>query len=530
MEVIMFIVYGTKIIESKKKLLLKGECSICHKKLNLSSFVGYKWFTLFLVPIFPIQKIFAYNYCNNCKKLSYTSFRKWKKNNIKKIDYEIDQLNKEVNMDTLLHIYESTLIINDLNRIKRIESFIEKNLLIDIDKAAIISSWYNNHQLFTKSKPIVINNIKRNSDKSINIMNILMNESFNYEELIQLNLPKIIKNNHWENKDVINAYVNRIMELGEISENGDYIKKIYEMDVDNEMANVSYVKYCLLNNQYNEAYKVVMSKKKIFLYELNTLLKISKYYMESRQYKEAYDVYEILLQTRRNHNNKEIIINVKKIEKELAISKSSIRFNDNKTAIILGAIGVVVIWPVIIFGSTYYLKNNQKLYVSNMLPVEINVILDGKNISIPSRMFEIVNLKEGRHYINIKSETNNSEDTFEITNTFFDRYFGKKMFIYNTFKSGIIYWQKGVYTNNENYDAGETLKIYINESFLSFKNISYKFKELPDSMSVEGSEVKEVEAINILFYEGEEQMENLRKIGVNENSIIQYQKNINSLQ
>jgi hypothetical protein len=165
-----------------------------------------------------------------------------------------------------------------------------------------------------------------------------------------------------------------------------------------------------------------------------------------------------------------------------------------------------------------------------MLPVEINVILDGKNISIPSRMVEIVNLKEGRHYINIKSETNYSEDTFDITNTFFDRYFGKKMFIYNTFKSGIVYWQKGVYTSNEKYDAGETLKIYINESFLSFKNISYKFKELPDSMSVEGSEVKEVEAINILFYEGEEQMENLRKIGVNENSIIQYQKNINSLQ
>ncbi len=101
----MIIIFGIKTLTNRQKgnIYLHRYCPICNKELNMYYDKIRKYFTLFFIPIIPLEKGEDVLTCSNCKKSFYInseekSYIKQKKRNKENLKYykKINQANKEI--------------------------------------------------------------------------------------------------------------------------------------------------------------------------------------------------------------------------------------------------------------------------------------------------------------------------------------------------------------------------------------------------------------------------------------------------
>lgn len=61
----MIIIFGTRVLKNEMNNYVGYDCSICHHE-SATILSTWKWFTLFWIPIFPMEKKKYWIMCNKC--------------------------------------------------------------------------------------------------------------------------------------------------------------------------------------------------------------------------------------------------------------------------------------------------------------------------------------------------------------------------------------------------------------------------------------------------------------------------------
>jgi tetratricopeptide (TPR) repeat protein len=423
---------GTMYYGKKDLREYSGVCEHCKKDVLLRSYETRLWFTIFYIPIIPIQKKMILDQCPACSRHRAVPLKDWNALEPELITDIHQELREKPNDEKVaIQAHYDLIALGKHQEASDLAIKMESKFSKSIDVLLYLSDTYRQ-----------VGELDR-SDK--------------YLELVL----KV---------DPGNLDVKRIMALRHIEKNEPSKAKELLSFMDRPGPDQNFGVLLLLakafqrNNNHSEAYSLFQ----ILIRDFPEIAKTDKKFREA------------VSQTEQHYGGPSIL------------PKKKFQFTSGMWLGLGGfLVGVLIIGVALIINLN--LKNNQVIYAVNELKAKAVVSVgESKPYVVRSSQVTKILVPEGKHLVNIKMEDGLSKSLeIEIANSWFGRFFNKKINIINVLMGAVIVWEETTYSENPDKNAAEPYKFFVGEPFIVIDETDYVFTPFPETIQIsQGTKVK----------------------------------------
>ena len=202
--------------------------------------------------------------------------------------------------------------------------------------------------------------------------------------------------------------------------------------------------------------------------------------------------------------NSTAVTSTAKLEKQRGVATSVLPKDakPNRDRLVAGLLigGSVAAFPIVSFG----LRLSQPLYLSNPLPVPVEVVVDGETRQVPPQGFERLYVAEGQYDVEIRLPSETLELSIDVENSIMERFSRDNAFVVSVLGAEFLAVEE-LYYSDRPTNPDPDVKVVAGESFYAFRDIDFAFEDPPETIESKGPATRVV-----LYRVGESPVEALQ--------------------
>jgi len=448
---------GTRYFGRKNITQRPGPCPHCHRALELTSYDTRLWFVVLFIPIIPLTRKRIIDYCRGCTRHYAVDIHKWETAKQLEISGAQEEYRKNPTPEGAIALHAQLLKFHQATQAAEFQK--------------VLSETYA-----TNAK--------------------------------------------------VQAYLASALEhFGRLEESADYYERALKLRADLPEARVGVARARLRSGQLDEARKLLDFLEKSGagqLYSLHPLEVLAIAYQKAGRHNEALDLFSRLqAELPKIAEVKQFRDMVKKSEKALQRQSSILpkqKFSlrrffsqsgqlpefaggtsiSGKRALILLGVAVALVFLGMVIANEF-IRRHRTVFVVNGFPQTIDVKINGVSDIRRLRSVQQLELKEGKYHATINGAVHEEFD-FEITSSYFDRWFGDPVWVLNPGGAATLLLEHVSYGRNP---PPATYSFHVGRSFEFFPQVPYPFKDLPDSLQMHANETRVLNHLDVYHGQGQ---------------------------
>lgn len=420
----MIIIYGTMFLTEKRLRQRTDKCQFCGQVRTISSFEGFKVFHIYGVPLIPLGKKKVLNKCKGCKRYLQLSISKWNELRTKELARAQETYAADRNdPQKALFLFDSFETFGTDQESADFLKEMTSKFPSDADVLARAAGWY-----LTQNQPDL---------------------ALQFAEKSIAQEPK--------NDAVRRMLAALYTKKGDLSTALNHYLAVTTPRDDHDMMAMLHLAMSLRKaGRVRDAYGLVQ--------------KLAAIYPE-----QAAKHYSVRSETAL-------------LEKNLNVVSSALPPAPGHKKEALIAAAVIAGLALLLGLGNYYAKGHQTLYITNELGLPVKIKVDQfAPMEINSGDFKSVNIAEGKHNVEtMVGAKKMSPRTMDVENSFFERLFESRIFVWNVAGAAVIVREEVLYTTNEKERQKENeYQIYTGHDLVVFRGITYPFTTPPKTVRLE---------------------------------------------